>query len=123
MFAVLRVVEELVKHLQIVRVSSGGLVGGVFEQAANLLLPERVLEVGCDIVANLFFFKSALSVFLSRLLNFECVQLFVLQLECEPNRAEMAPAQLLEDHVSVVKDLTIQNVKVGLGTYFTWQGW
>lgn len=109
MFAILGVVEKLIEHLQIVRVSPCYLVCRVFEEATYLLLPNSVLEIGCHIKADLLFFKSALSVFLSCLLNFECVELFVLQLESEPHRAEMAPPQFLQDHVSVVEDLTIQS--------------
>jgi len=80
MFAVLGVVEKLVEHLQIVRVISRNFVGGVVEEATYLLFPNCVLVIGCHVIADLLFFESALGVFVSCLLNFECVELFVLQL-------------------------------------------
>lgn len=98
-------VEELVKHLQVVSVSSSQLHRGLTEVLANRHLPLRVLEVVRDFVKNFLFLKGTFGVLFRTLLDLEGVKLLVLELECEPYSAEVAPAEFAKQHVPRVEDL------------------
>ena len=57
MFAVEAMVEELVEHLQIVSVVSGGFQMVVFEIFPEESLPIGILEFGGNIVQNFLLFE------------------------------------------------------------------
>jgi len=52
------VMEELVKHLQVMGVVAVGLQCWIFIMLSQELLPVFIFEVRCNIVQNLFFLKT-----------------------------------------------------------------
>lgn len=99
MLAVQRVVEELVKHLQVVRVIPRGLQLRILVVLPQKLLPLRVFEVGSHVEQYFLFFVGRLGVLFSALLYLQGVELFVAELEGQPDSAEVTPAQFGEQYV------------------------
>lgn len=87
-------VEELVVHLQVVRVRAIDLQIGNSQVLANSYLPCFVLKVAGNVVEYLLLLHGAFSVLISAFLNFKSIQFLVLQLKCEPDDRKVPPAQL-----------------------------
>ena len=100
------VVKELVEHHQVMRVRPANFEIGVFHVLAHRSFPQFALVVVCHIEKDFFFLHSTLCIFVCTLLDFKRVKLLVRQLECEPNRGEVSPAEFAEDDVLVVEDFT-----------------
>ena len=77
MFAVKSVVEELVKHLQVVGMVSGRFQCRIFESLPNELLPLVIFEIGSNIIQNLLFLEGTLDILLGTLLYLKGVELLV----------------------------------------------
>ena len=100
------VMEELVKHLKVVRVGSSDFECVILHVFAHGCDPFGVLEVASHVIQDLLFFHGALSVLVRAFLNFESIQLFVLQLQGEPDSREVAPTKFTQNDVSIVNNLT-----------------
>ena len=77
--------EERVEHLQVLGVLAPDFEVWVLEVVLHGFLPLQVLEVLGDVVEDLLLLQRTLCVLLSTLLDFECIQLLVLKLQCEPD--------------------------------------
>lgn len=78
MTPVVRVVEELVEHLQVVSVGASHLKLAIGHVLSHRLYPSFVLVVAGHVEQDLFFFHGALGILVGTLLQFESVQLLVL---------------------------------------------
>jgi len=58
-----------------------------------------MFEVLRDVEEDLLLLQSALCVLVSTLLDFECVQLLVLELQCQPDGREVSPTKFLQGDV------------------------
>ena len=70
-------VEELVEHLQVVRVVPARFEARVLEVLAQESLPLGVLELGGHVVEDFFLLEGRLNVLLRTLLDLQRVQLLV----------------------------------------------
>ena len=70
-------VEELVEHLQVVRVIASCLELWVLEVCTKELSPLRVPKILRDFIEYLLFFKGRVDVLLGALLNLEGVELLI----------------------------------------------
>ena len=70
-------VEELIKHLQVVRMVSCCLKLRVLEVLAKELIPLRVSEILGHFIEYFLFFKCGVNVLLGTLLYLQCIELLI----------------------------------------------
>jgi|Laugresu1bdmlbdd_1035124.scaffolds.fasta_scaffold10376_1 hypothetical protein len=70
------------------------------------LLPFLCLPVRGDLIENFNLIIGSFEIMLSALLHFHCYIAIVLEVLSQPDCGEMAPAELLNDNVSVDEDFT-----------------
>ena len=103
--------EELIEHLEVVRVRPRNLKHLVLFVLADRIDPCLGLIVAGDIEQDFFLLQSALRVLVCTLLDLQSVKLFVLELQGEPNGGKVAPAELFKDDVLVVENFTSRKNK------------
>jgi len=77
--------EERVEHRQVLGVLTPDFEVWVLEVVLHRFFPLKVLEILRDVEEDLLLLQRTLCVLISTLLDFECIQLLVLKLQCEPD--------------------------------------